>query len=474
MKRECLRLTPRDVYSQAEHITPKSLFAGAERKTDRENIWTYQLSDTVVSQASLGFSLDDLPRYMGIKGGAARQILDVLAHGDSEQTPPRDVDLVVLQEAVDRGGYSENQVAQTAGALSARFSPRDAMHGYGAEWVYSTEEFMDEHDFTINQVLVCRGDEGWELHATTQAILDTAEHVIRPTVYEHSADGQYRLSNKLALKAVRLLAEMQVHGVQNARIESVDLRYDTHGDPQGDAFMQALQLDKALENGLDVAEQYVENLDQLGILPYGRATNDALLLFAYVADAAGFDPSEAVNKLFQEASKDPSFAADAKVAGYLERADDKARVNDIRRRVGAGEELTAEDVFRLRFASDNQRFESTEWLVDDILANRDTTADLELIANRFGYDTVCAAVLELNYSQELVDGLMFVFDNLDKLSSGGLQDLVRQMNSGSLCVDPLLINDKLDDLVAAGFNIDKPKNDIPDWEEELLRDFGIQ
>lgn len=121
MKRECLRLTPRDVYSQAEHITPKSLFAGAERKTDRENIWTYQLSDTVVSQASLGFSLDDLPRYMGIKGGAARQILDVLAHGDSEQTPPRDVDLVVLQEAVDRGGYSENQVAQTAGALLARF-----------------------------------------------------------------------------------------------------------------------------------------------------------------------------------------------------------------------------------------------------------------------------------------------------------------------------------------------------------------
>lgn len=125
-------------------------------------------------------------------------------------------------------------------------------------------------------------------------MLDTAEHIIRPTVYEHNEHHQ--LGNKLALKAVRLLSEMQVRGIDDARIEGVRLPHELYGDPTDDYFMQSLQLDKALESSVDtgVAERYAANLKILGMMPYGVEYDrgDAVSLYEALIEEANFNPSE--------------------------------------------------------------------------------------------------------------------------------------------------------------------------------------
>ena len=219
-------------------------------------------------------------------------MLKALVDDSCELTPPRDVDLVVLEEKLE--GSDSNDVDGTIYDLSWRFSPRDAMHGYGAERIGSVNEHMEECDFTINQALICKDINGWELKATTQAVLDTAEHVIRSAVYEHNE--HHPLGNKLALKAVRLLSEMQVRGIDDARIEGVRLPHELYGDPTDDYFMQALQLDKALESSVDtgVAERYAANLKSLGMMPYGVEYDrgDAVSLYEVLIEEANFNPSE--------------------------------------------------------------------------------------------------------------------------------------------------------------------------------------
>lgn len=242
----------------------------------------------------MGFDLDELPSFIGVKGGAARQVLESLVHSDRQLPPPRDVDLVILEEVIASGDYDPDEIRAVASDLSMRFSPRDAMNGYGAESVQSTAEFMRRHDFTINQVLIHKNNGAWRLLASTQAVLDTAEHIIRPTVFEHDIDYGYRIGNKLALKAVRLLSDMQVQGIDYATIKSVQLPDDIYGDPRGDYFMQALQLDKALEVSDELAERYVENLKFYGMIPYGCEDMSAIEMYYYLVNETDFVPSDGV------------------------------------------------------------------------------------------------------------------------------------------------------------------------------------
>jgi len=255
-------------------------------------IYEYELPADAIERANLGFDLDELPSFIGVKGGAARQVLEALVHNDRQLPPPRDVDLVILEEVVASGDYDPDEIRAVASDLSMRFSPRDAMNGYGAEPVQSTAEFMRQHDFTINQVLIRKDNGTWRLLASTQAVLDTAEHIIRPTVFEHNPDHGYRIGNKLALKAVRLLSDMQVQGIDNASIKSVQLSDDTYGDPRDDYFMQTLQLDKALEVSDELAKRYVENLRSYRMLPYGCEDMSAVELYYELVNRTNFVPSD--------------------------------------------------------------------------------------------------------------------------------------------------------------------------------------
>ena len=85
-------------------------------------------------------------------------MLEALVDDSRELTPPRDVDLVVLEEKLE-DNYSDD-VDGTIYDLSCRFSPRDTMHGYGAERIGSVNEHMEECDFTINQALICKDING--------------------------------------------------------------------------------------------------------------------------------------------------------------------------------------------------------------------------------------------------------------------------------------------------------------------------
>ncbi len=234
-------------------------------------IYEYELPADAIERANLGFDLDELPSFIGVKGGAARQVLESLVHSDRQLLPPRDVDLVILEEVIASGDYDPDEIRAVASDLSMRFSPRDAMNGYGAESVQSTAEFMRRHDFTINQVLIHR-----------------------PTVFEHDIDYGYRIGNKLALKAVRLLSDMQVQGIDYATIKSVQLPDDIYGDPRGAYFMQALQLDKALEVSDELAERYVENLKFYGMIPYGCEDMSAIEMYYYLVNETDFVPFDGV------------------------------------------------------------------------------------------------------------------------------------------------------------------------------------
>lgn len=93
---------------------------------------------------------------------------------------------------------------------------------------------------------------------------------------------------------MRLLSDMQVQGIDYATIKSVQLPDDIYGDPRGAYFMQALQLDKALEVSDELAERYVENLKFYGMIPYGCEDMSAIEMYYYLVNETDFVPFDGV------------------------------------------------------------------------------------------------------------------------------------------------------------------------------------
>lgn len=85
---------------------------------------------------------------------------------------------------------------------------------------------------------------------------------------------------------------MQVQGIDDVSIKSVQLPDDIYGDPRDDYFMQTLQLDKALEVSDELAERYVENLRLYGMLPYDCEDMSVAELYYELASRANFVPSD--------------------------------------------------------------------------------------------------------------------------------------------------------------------------------------
>lgn len=268
------------------------LVGRAERPTERCDVHAIKLTEDELERANIGINLAVLPEYIAIKGGAARQTLEAVVHGRQIEHEPRDIDIVINASAAEK--YSEDQVLSGYKALQRALSPRDAEYdAHGAEVLDSIEDYMDCHDFTINQVLLVPDDQGqWRLFATTQAIIDMEQSIVRPTIYEHDLDRRHRLSNKLALKAVRLVGAMRASGY-DAEICSVDVADDTYGDPTTDIFMQLLQLDKELSLGIESARRYVDELNRYGVSPWGGYEGDPVKLYEMLLEAhGGFVPSD--------------------------------------------------------------------------------------------------------------------------------------------------------------------------------------
>lgn len=298
--------TPGDVAARQTEVARKSTAQEAFERAERLDVdlWAYEITPEVAERSLVDVDVWQLQPYIGIKGGAARNFLAAAIDPTATLYEPRDVDLVVLQDVVEAVGYDARKVDAVARSLHQHFSPRDAEYSsYGPDVISQTEEHMTGADFTVNQVLVRRERGTWYVGATAQAIIDTAEHVIRPTTLEHDVETGHLLGNKLALKAVRLLSEMQVAGVKDARIEGIHLnnKRELYGDPRDDYFMQVLQLDKALEWGYDVALKYLFNLEELGMLPEGMSqSNDVATLYRELTRRADFEPSAGVPEILRK------------------------------------------------------------------------------------------------------------------------------------------------------------------------------
>lgn len=63
---------------------------------------------------------------------------------------------------------------------------------------------------------------------------------------------------------------------------------------RGAYFMQALQLDKALEVSDELAERYVENLKFYGMIPYGCEDMSAIEMYYYLVNETDFVPFDGV------------------------------------------------------------------------------------------------------------------------------------------------------------------------------------
>lgn len=224
------------------------------------------LDNYTLEQANLGFNPDDFPISGGVRGGAARQILRAALFDQPEEYPPRDVDVM-------QAGWmmADSEARRQLDDFARQLAPNDTRNGYGVDDIDDPEEYMGKQDFTINQLLACKEENGqWSLYTTERAVCDTANNTIRPTLYEFDGNEDYRLSVKLALKAVRLLSQLQIDGAKDASIRGINLKDadNLHHDAADDYFMQILQLDKALETGYNVAEQYLRNLRRYKLYPY--------------------------------------------------------------------------------------------------------------------------------------------------------------------------------------------------------------
>lgn len=86
--------TPRDIQPNMHRSRSLVALDKGERQVIQERscneIYDYRLSDEIIERANLGFDLDELPEYIGLKGGTARQVLEVLVDDSCEPTPPRD------------------------------------------------------------------------------------------------------------------------------------------------------------------------------------------------------------------------------------------------------------------------------------------------------------------------------------------------------------------------------------------------
>lgn len=196
--------------------------------------------------------LDKLPPGYLYMGGCARNV--VLEEYGERVEPARDVDLVGILEF--NPDFSKRE------ELSRQYMTEDDKQGYSLRIDCLTDYFV-ERDFSINELLT----DGVYVYATPQALKDLRDKVIRPTAYENQGGKQSHkrdsLSSKLLVKALRLFLEFKQTYGQATMTEIKEWEFDMHNIR---IFDIALQLDKAVQNGDSIAEEFASVLLQTGVV----------------------------------------------------------------------------------------------------------------------------------------------------------------------------------------------------------------
>ena len=197
----------------------------------------------------------DLPQEYGYKGGKARALL-LRELGIDPQATARDIDLIRVTKEEKEGLDI---------ALAKKYSSEDLENNYGVEPI--KKDYFDTRDFTMNEVIAADG----ALFLTKQCLLDTARRIVRFSDFEkrelwhpeeRGIENGYFVNDKLMAKAVRFAASEMVRG---KKLELADKEVYSYLEINN--FHIALHLDRALHEGKEVAERYIEELVRLGQLP---------------------------------------------------------------------------------------------------------------------------------------------------------------------------------------------------------------
>ena len=192
----------------------------------------------------------ELPDGYGFKGGAARAILRKVL--GLVVVPPRDVDVIRLSSESYSGADDE---------IATKFMTHDFEFGDGVEIVSDSKDYLKTRDLTINEVYT----DGPKIIATEQCIKDTMRNIIRTTEYERQLyAGEQGIGPKMKAKTLRLHAE-QVYAVGVSSIPEDDMNKIERSfiNP----FWLAVQLDRAFERSLEVAENFTKLLVENNIVP---------------------------------------------------------------------------------------------------------------------------------------------------------------------------------------------------------------
>lgn len=207
------------------------------------------------------------------KGGIARAILEKEL-GFTNKVYFRDIDLL---RTTERDFNEEDE------KMAIKYSPDDLRNGHGIEQLQ--EDYFDTRDFTINELLVVND----RVILTTACLLDTARGIIRFADYEkrklfedenneleenktplsylekykdeaNQDKAKFYINDKLMAKALRFSVIQSSRRPTRLADEEVYKYLDINN------FHIALHLDRALEEGIEVAQDYIKKLIELGQL----------------------------------------------------------------------------------------------------------------------------------------------------------------------------------------------------------------
>lgn len=194
----------------------------------------------------------DLPKGYAVKGGAARVLLYWSLGITHSVMEPRDIDIVSLQE--DSPEYLDKELAQ-------KYMPGDYKHGKGVEEL--EDDYFDTRDFSVNEVLFYDN----KLYVSKQCVLDSVRGIIRFTEFEYNERGNSygeKVNSKLLSKALRLLSEMEARGLHWSLAEEQLDVFEVRGIYP---FFILLHLDRAYQQGEEIAQTFFEKLKERDLIP---------------------------------------------------------------------------------------------------------------------------------------------------------------------------------------------------------------
>jgi len=198
------------------------------------------------------FSNDRLPPGYGYRGSAARALFE-RALGIKPDSIPRDIDIVRFSKDVP-SNTDDKKILQ-------HWIPDPEERRHGLEIIDEPLEYISNRDFTINEMFAT----DTEITFTRQCLLDTIRHIIRITDFElQELENNSDKKSKILAKALRLYSEGIYRWDDAAFANIPDWQFENYFITP---FWLALQLDKACEVNMRVAETFVEELIKKNQIP---------------------------------------------------------------------------------------------------------------------------------------------------------------------------------------------------------------